>query len=177
MNSERSQPDPTKIKETIDLLKDPETKLGDNPEIVKATLENGLRIRVNARSFEFISDEPEKICGANSGPRPTEYVLGALGSCMAILYSMYAVIDNIKIDKLIITLRGYDGDSRIMFDMKEGNPGFEKIDYNVEIESNDDYNKIKKLRETVERSSPIRDTISRPIPLTGNLTVNGVQVK
>lgn len=169
----RKEPDKANILETRTSLKNPETKLGDNPEIVKATLEDGLKIKVNARNFEFISDEPEKICGANSGPRPTEYVLGALGSCMAILYSMYSVIEDIKLDKLTITLRGYDGDPRIMFDLENGNPGFEKIEYDVNIESKADSEKLKKLMETVERSSPIRDTISRPIPLSGNLILNG----
>ncbi len=57
---------------------------------VTVRLDEGLQARIQVRDFSFIADEPVTDGGANSGPMPTEYLLGALGACSAITVKLYA---------------------------------------------------------------------------------------
>lgn len=53
-------------------------------------LEEGYRARVSVRQHTLFADEPDDAGGTDSGPSPTELLLGALGACMAITAKMYA---------------------------------------------------------------------------------------
>lgn len=50
----------------------------------------GYRADVTARTHTFVVDEPVPQGGTDAGPTPYEYLLSALGSCMAITLRMYA---------------------------------------------------------------------------------------
>ncbi len=54
------------------------------------TLEEGLQAKIDIRQFEFVADEPVDQGGQDSGPKPTEILLGALGSCAVITAKLYA---------------------------------------------------------------------------------------
>jgi putative redox protein len=51
---------------------------------------DGFRSEIRARQHVFYADEPESDGGSDSGPTPTEMLLGALGACIAITCRMYA---------------------------------------------------------------------------------------
>jgi putative redox protein len=50
----------------------------------------GYRADVTARTHAFVTDEPVPLGGTDAGPTPYEYLLSALGGCMAITLRMYA---------------------------------------------------------------------------------------
>lgn len=54
------------------------------------SLHDGLTTHIQIRGFNIIADEPEDDGGANLGPKPTELMLAALGSCAAITAKLYA---------------------------------------------------------------------------------------
>lgn len=59
--------------------------------IVKCTLEDDKYLTsVKCENHSFNVDEPIEYGGIDSAPKPTEYLLGALGSCTAITIKMYA---------------------------------------------------------------------------------------
>lgn len=45
---------------------------------------------INVRHHRVVCDEAADVGGADSGPNPTELLLGALGSCVAMTLQMYA---------------------------------------------------------------------------------------
>jgi putative redox protein len=53
-------------------------------------LEDGYRVRASSRDHSYFADEPVDAGGEDAGPTPTEMMLSALGSCMAITVKMYA---------------------------------------------------------------------------------------
>ncbi|QPC82633.1 OsmC family protein [Phototrophicus methaneseepsis] len=50
----------------------------------------GYRTRIQSRDHVFYADEPVDSGGENSGPMPTELLMGALGACIAITCRLYA---------------------------------------------------------------------------------------
>src|SRR5262245_20480769 len=50
----------------------------------------GYRVDVQTGKHAFVVDEPTSVGGTDSGPKPYDFVLGALSSCMAITLRMYA---------------------------------------------------------------------------------------
>lgn len=51
---------------------------------------NTQRTTIKSRHHEYHADEPVSAGGTDTAPTPTEMVMGALGSCMAITAKMYA---------------------------------------------------------------------------------------
>lgn len=57
---------------------------------VQVTLREGLRAEMKMRQHTIFADEPAEDGGTDSGPMPTELVLGALAACAAITAQLYA---------------------------------------------------------------------------------------
>ncbi len=53
-------------------------------------LDQGFRANIFVRNHVYHVDEPEEAGGTDTAPTPTEMLLGALGSCMAVTVKMYA---------------------------------------------------------------------------------------
>ena len=58
--------------------------------LTKTELIDGFRTTITVREHTFHADEPEDAGGTDTAPTPTEMVMGALGSCMAMTAKMYA---------------------------------------------------------------------------------------
>ncbi len=60
--------------------------------MAKATvrLTDGYRTTITSRQHTYHADEPAQDGGTDAAPSPTEMLMGALGSCVAITIKMYA---------------------------------------------------------------------------------------
>lgn len=117
-------------------------------------------------------DEPAAMGGGDTAANPMEMVLAALGACMEINYSAYASLLGIPLDSVEVTVSGYM-DLREMFDLKhECGAGFTKVNFETHIQSPASEDTIRRLIETVERCCPVKDTLARPVPLTGQIRLN-----
>src|SRR5579859_6523147 len=66
--------------------------------------EQGYRTAVHARNHTFFADEPLHDGGTDTGPTPTEMLLGSLGSCTAITTRMFARRKNWPLENVSIEL-------------------------------------------------------------------------
>lgn len=64
----------------------------------------GYRTAVHARNHVFFADEPLNDSGADSGPTPTEMLLGSLGSCIVITTQMFARRKNWPLESVSVAL-------------------------------------------------------------------------
>ncbi|WP_342601922.1 OsmC family protein [Peribacillus sp. FSL E2-0159] len=123
------------------------------------------------RNFSFIIDEPEQILGKNTHPTPQEYLLGGMGACMMIGYSVGASVMGITLDKLEIDLEaGLDLRGFLEVD-PEAPIGFKEVKYTIRVKGNGTKEQYEKLHEAVIKTSPNRATIANAITIVPELVI------
>lgn len=126
--------------------------------------DEGLRVICESRGFKIVLDEPTDIGGSNEGMNPVEALLCALGACQTIVASMYAKKFGLTIEDIRIEL---DGD---LAEERDYN-GYEKIYYSVYFKSKDEYNKLVKFADYIEKICPVGNTLGKGIELERRVVV------
>ena len=68
----------------------PDEQRDDERWVVTHVGPSGYRADIRARTHAFATDEPRDVGGTDVAPTPYEYLLAALGGCMALTLRMYA---------------------------------------------------------------------------------------
>jgi uncharacterized OsmC-like protein len=116
----------------------------------------------------IVSDEPALLAGGDSAPNPVEYVLAALGSCLAVGYAASAAARGIELRSLEIQLAGTI-DLRVFLGVAEGHAGYQHIELTTRVDSDADEAQLQELHEHVVRTSPVGNTIEQPVELRARL--------
>lgn len=136
---------------------------------VNSTLNEGFRSQINARNFEFISDEPETLGGENEGPNPVEYVLGALAACQEIAIKAHAGQLGIELKSVKVNVTG-DLDLHGFLALSDARPGFTNVKYDTTIETDEtDPAKLEQLKTRSLENCPVLDIIQNPVPVSGEV--------
>ncbi len=163
-----------KLKETLANKID---QLKQNPESGKLSfktrthLVNGVLTNASIRKFNLNVDEPHELGGSDIAPNPVELVLAALGTCQEIVYSAYAEVLGFKLDAVNIDVKGNLDLNGLFGTVEKTVPGFEEIEYETEIISNESEENIRQLITLVESHCPVLDTLTRPIPVSGKVKI------
>jgi uncharacterized OsmC-like protein len=107
---------------------------GQGTATTKVTLREGLACDVEEGAWKISVDMGEKSGGANTGPNPGILGRGALGSCLAVGYAMWAARLGVPLSSLQVEVQA-DYDSRGSHGVGEVPPGYGEIRYAVNIES------------------------------------------
>jgi uncharacterized OsmC-like protein len=115
----------------------------------------------------YIVDEPPGLLGDDTAPNPSEAVLSALGSCLAVGIHANAVARGITVYKLEIEL---EGDLNITAvwgtgDLSEKPVGFTDIRANVKFEADRPREELDALVAHAKLWSPVANTMTRPVNL------------
>ena len=159
-----------KIRETVEAIK--ENRAPANITFsAKSHLVDKLLTNVTVRKFNFNSDEPKELGGTDIAPNPVEFVLASLAACQEIALSAFAAYLGLKLESVNIKVNG-SLDLRGFFAIDDGvAPGFESIEYETEIISNEPKEKIEQLVAIVESHCPVLDTLQRPVKITGRVNI------
>lgn len=131
----------------------------------EVTWNGGFASETRIRHFAPIpSDEPPGLGGTDTAPNPVEQLLGALGNCLVVGYSVNARTAGIELSDLRIELEG-DLDLTTFLSLSEGHAGYDSIRVKVHLGSDADSAAIDELHRTVLGSSPVGHTLLRPIPV------------
>lgn len=144
-----------------------------NPEVIKTlkckTVAEGRFRHLNyIRNLPaYIVDEPPGLLGDDTAPNPSEAVLSALGSCLAVGIHANAVARGITIYKLEIEL---EGDLNITAvwgtgDLSEKPVGFTDIRAKVSFEADRPREELEALIAHAKVWSPVANTMTRPVNL------------
>ena len=77
---------------------------------VRARWLGGFQVDVQAGEFPLRVDEPERVGGTNTGPQPTDLLLGAISSCMVLSLAWSAAKRGIDLPSIDVDVTGeYEG--------------------------------------------------------------------
>ncbi|TDU26473.1 putative OsmC-like protein [Panacagrimonas perspica] len=140
-------------------------------------LDAGTQCSAFVRKFPaMIVDEPPELGGNDAGANPVELLLSSLGTCQAIVYSLYANVMGIELESVTVDVKG-QLDIRGLFGVDLSiPPGFQDISFETRITSSADAATIQELSRVVEARCPTLDTLTRKVPVTGRLFLNGEAV-
>jgi uncharacterized OsmC-like protein len=122
-----------------------------------------------SRRFTVTVDEPPYLGGADLAPNPIEVVLAALAGCVTAGIATNADMFGVPIHAMSIELEA-DVDARGMLGHdKTVRNGVTDIRYTVTIESSASEEQVRRCKETIDRKSPVRDTLANPVNITSKL--------
>ncbi len=124
-----------------------------------------------SRSHKIVSDEPTELLGGDGAPNPQELLMAAFNACITVGYVAGASLRGIKLDRLEIKTRGQLDLRGFLGLSDQVAPGYEKIEYVVDIKGDGSPRDFEEIHQTVMKTSPNYFNISRPIRVTGTLNV------
>jgi uncharacterized OsmC-like protein len=123
------------------------------------------------QAFELIGDEPAVLLGTNAGPNAVELVLQALAFCYAVGYAYNAAAKGIEIEELRYEVEG-DLDLHRFLGLGGPRAGFSAIRAKSWVRSpNATKDQLEELCQYVQDTSPVRDILAAPVPVTTDLVV------
>jgi uncharacterized OsmC-like protein len=103
----------------------------------------------------------EKSGGTNAGPNPGVLGRGALGTCLAIGYAMWASRLNVPLTSLTVEVQA-DYDRRGELGVDESvTPGYTQVRYIVTVESPAPDADVLRVLDTADKFSSYRDVFAR----------------
>ena len=170
----------------IEAMKELDRKLRDNPALAQRTVKVrsswlrgtktvveigehqalGARATPRTRKFIMTADAPPGLGGVDAGPAAVEVLLAALTGCLTSGIAANAALFDVPLDALDIDLEA-DIDLRgVLGHDKSVRNGFSAIRYTVTVQSPADEAKVRRCKETIDRKSPVRNTLANPVRIT-----------
>jgi uncharacterized OsmC-like protein len=127
---------------------------------------HGSRVTPRTRRFVLMTDTPPGLGGVDSGPSPIETLLMAFAGCVTSGIAANAALFEVPIDALDVEMEA-DIDLRgLLGHDKSVRNGFTDIRYTVTIQSPASEEQVRRCKETIDRKSPVVDSLSRPANVT-----------
>lgn len=127
--------------------------------IVKIGTEN-YTTEVIVDKHTLIADEPTEVGGQDLGPKPTDFLLSALGSCKAITMRMYADMKKWPLEKIEVHLS--------METIKNGTEQFTNIQADIKLLGDLDDQQRERILKVADKC-PIHKILSNPIAIKTNI--------
>jgi uncharacterized OsmC-like protein len=141
------------------------SKAGRGTAVTTTRLADGLTCEVEEGPWRLTVDLAEKHGGDNRGPNSGVLGRGALGSCLAITYAMWAAKMDVPITSLEVDVRA-DYDSRQTYGVGERRAGYSAIRYVVRVESPAPEAKVMAMLDEADRHCAYLDVFANPTEVT-----------
>ena len=132
----------------------------------------GFKFNTFVRNNAFIVEEPAGPSGKEQAPNSMEYVLGALGACLATGFVLNATQRGITIHNLEIALDSSQDNVFTFFGLSdEGHPGFQEIRAKLYVQAEADEATIREIWERAVKTSPVGNSLGRIVTIRPELSV------
>jgi|SRR5215471_1376160 len=129
----------------------------------------GQNFMPRTRRFVIQSDDPPPLGGVDSAPFPPELLLAALAGCVTSGIATNAALFDVPLDAMGIEMEA-DIDLRGVLGHDKSVPnGITDIRYTVTIQSPAPEDRVRRCKETIDRKSPVRQTLANPVKITSDL--------
>ncbi len=126
----------------------------------------GQRMTPAPRRFTIMVDEPADLGGGDAAPFPIEVLLAALAGCVSNGTATNAALFDVPIDAIEIDLEAQMDARGMLGHDKSVRNGVTDINYTITIQSPASEEQVRRCKETIDRKSPVRDTLARPVNIT-----------
>ena len=135
--------------------------VGQGTAKTRVRLKPGLECEIEEGSWKLTAGMSEKSGGSNAGPNPGILGRGALGSCLAIGYAMWAARLGVPIKSLDVEVEAdYDGRGELGVS-DDVPPGYLQVRYRVTVASPAPEDDVRNMIDIADRYSPYRDVYAR----------------
>jgi uncharacterized OsmC-like protein len=170
----------------VDGMKELDRKVRENPALGKRTVklrstwQRGVKALVEIGSQEILGkaavpptrrffitmDAPAGLGGVDAAATAAETVLAAFAGCITSGIAANAALFDVPIEALSVEMEA-DIDFRgVLGHDKSVRNGFSDIRYAVTIQSPAPEDKVRRCKETIDRKSPVGDTLAMPVNIT-----------
>jgi uncharacterized OsmC-like protein/TusA-related sulfurtransferase len=126
----------------------------------------GLQCRVYARNHSGEVGQPASFDVQDTAPSAVEYVLGALGACLAMGFQIHASRRGIQVEAVEISLSGKIDNIFVFLGVEqEGHSGFEAITGTLYVRAEADEEILQEIWRHTVAASPVANTLVRPVHL------------
>ncbi len=152
------------------------SSIGRGTATTKASLRPGLACEVTDGPYSFTVGMTEKYGGSGAGPNPGVFGRGALASCLTIGLSMWAARMGVELTSLDVEIQA-DYDARGELGVSdEVRPGYLAMRYKIKVASPAPEAAVREMLDTGLRTSSWLDTISNPVPMSGDIEISSTVV-
>ena len=134
--------------------------------------DSGLQATVFCRNHSWSVGQPASFDVRDAAPSAVEYLLGALGACLAMGFQIRASQQNVEIDELEISLSGQIDNIFVFLGTEQtGHSGFKEIKGTIYVASDADDEVLETLWQETLAASPITNTLTHDVDINVNLRV------
>lgn len=131
----------------------------------------GQNIARADRRFQLTVDEPAQLGGTDQAPNPVEHLAAGLAGCLTAGIATNSALFGVELEKLEIDVSAtYDILGLLGLDRSVPTEASE-IKYTVRIKGSGGADALQRSKETIDRKSPVRNTIARAINVTTEIIV------
>jgi len=124
----------------------------------------GMQAKVFCRNHSWVAGQPASFDVKDDAPSAVEYVLGALGSCLAMGFQILASRRGMEIDEVEISLNGKIDNIFVFWGTeKEGHSGFREISGEMYVRSEADPETLARVWRETLAASPVFNTLTRNV--------------
>lgn len=136
----------------------------------RARMLDGFACEIEEGSWTFRADMHPKHGGTDTGPNPGIFLRAALASCLVMGYIRHAAVANVPITSLEVEVHA-DYDARGEFGLADTPPGYERVRYEVTVESPASEEEILALLDDADARSSILDDLRRGIDVSRDVRI------
>jgi uncharacterized OsmC-like protein/TusA-related sulfurtransferase len=132
----------------------------------------GLQTKVFCRNHGWEVGQPASFDVQDAAPSAVEYVLGALGACLAMGFQIHASRRGIQVDELEISLSGQIDNIFVFLGVDEsGHSGFRQITGTLYARANADEAVLQEIWQQTLAASPVANTLTRSVSMDVTMRV------
>ena len=125
----------------------------------------GMQARAFIRNHSFTVGQPASFDTQDIAPSAVEYVLAAIGGCLAVGFQWRASRRGLEVRNLEVSLQAQAENILVFLGLEEqGHPGLKKIEGRLYVDADGDEDVLREIWQETLRRSPVTQSLLREVP-------------
>jgi uncharacterized OsmC-like protein/TusA-related sulfurtransferase len=125
----------------------------------------GMQAKAFIRNHSFDVGQPASFDTRDLAPSAVEYVLAAIGGCLAVGFQWRAARRGLEVRNLEISLQAQAENILVFLGLEEqGHPGLKKIEGRLYVDGDGDEEALQDIWQETLRRSPVTQSLLREVP-------------